>query len=52
MKKYRIIWYKDLDSPTVIITAKNRREALLKAWKMFGEDRVLCVEELKDEQAD
>ena len=51
MKKYRIIWYKDLDSHTVIITAKNRREALQKAWKMFDADRVICVEE-EDEQAD
>jgi hypothetical protein len=48
MKKYRIIWYKDLDLHTVIITARNRREALQKAWSMFGED-VIHLEELKDE---
>ncbi len=48
MKKYRVTFYKDRIYHIAVITATNRREALQKAWSMFGED-FLYLEELKDE---
>lgn len=51
MKKYSVTYYKDRMYHFVTITARNRREALQKAWDMFGED-FLFLEEMEDEQAD
>lgn len=51
MKKYNITYYKDGVQHTVTITARNRREALQKAWSMFNADD-LYISEVEDEQAD
>lgn len=50
MKNYKIIWHKGLGTHTVIITARNKREALQKAWSMFDAYRVAGVEVFKDEE--
>lgn len=48
MKKYNITYYKDGVQHTVTITARNRREALQKAWSMFDTDD-LYISEVEDE---
>lgn len=48
MKKYNITFYKDGVQHTEIITARNRREALQKAWSMFDTDD-LYISEVEDE---
>lgn len=54
MKKYNITYYKDGVQHSTTITARNRREALQKAWSMFNADDLYIISEveLKDEQAD
>lgn len=51
MNKYRITYHKDGVQHTETITARNRREALQKAWAMFDTDD-LYISEVEDEQAD
>lgn len=49
MKNYKIIWHKGLGSHIVIITARNKREALQKARSMFDAYRVAGVEVFKND---
>lgn len=53
MKKYNVTYYKDGElQHTETINARNRREALQKAWSMFDVDDVYISEVGNDEQAD
>lgn len=53
MKKYNITFYKDDElQHTVTITARNRREALQKAWSMCDTDDLYISEVEDDEQAE
>lgn len=51
MNKYKIIFYENGVRCSTTITARNRREALQKAWSMFDTDD-LYISEVEDEQAD
>ena len=52
MNKYRIIFYEKGVQHTATVTARNRREALQKAWSMFNVDDLYIISEVEDEQAD
>ena len=50
MNRYRITYYKDGVQHTAVVAAKNRREALQKAWSLFDTDD-LYISEVEVAQA-
>ena len=50
MKKYDVNYYKYGVQQTLTITARNRREALKKAWSMLDTED-FYISEVEDEQA-
>lgn len=51
MKKYNVTYYKYGVQQTVTITARNRREAMQKAWSMCDTDD-LYISEVEENESE